>query len=99
MEENINSEWERKVLERFAGKSDAAEILDIAQDVATRLAVALSDLRHWLDEDDQEWFVDDLKRKVGKMAVMLDALQLRFGDAVEEEIDFLKKIEASRGEK
>ena len=99
MEENINSEWERKVLERFAEESYAEEILDIAQDIATRLAVALSDLRHWLDEDDQELFVDDLKCKVGKMAVMLDALQLRFGDAVEEEIDFLKKIEASRQEK
>lgn len=99
MEENINSEWERNVLERFAEESDAAAILDIAQDIATRQAVALSDLRHWLDEDDQELFVDDLKCKVGKMAVMLDALQLRFGDAVEEEIDFLKKIEASRQEK
>jgi len=34
-----------------------------------------------------------LLQKIGRMAVLLDALQLEFGDAVEEEIEFLQQIE------
>lgn len=98
MEENINSQREMEILERFAETTPAEEILEITQDMATRLAVALSDVKHSLGDEDELEYREDLIRRVGKLAVLLDVIQIRFGDAVEEEIAFLQKIEESMEE-
>ena len=90
-EKEMDAQWEQKILEKLAEESTAADLLDLTQDAATHLAEKLSEVRHNLEDEDYD--VSGLIRKVARVAVLLDALQLRFGDAVEEEIEFLKQIE------
>lgn len=85
--------WEQKILERFAEETDAEAILELTQDMATRLAVSISDLKHSLGDEEEDLDREDMIRRIGKLAVLLDVLQIRFGDAVEEEIEYLKSIE------
>ena len=89
-----DEKWEQELLERFAEESDPLELLDLAGDCAVKLASRINDLRH-TDPEELEIYdgVRDLRKAVARMAVMLDALQLRFGDAVDEEITFLQQIE------
>ena len=85
--------WEGEVLERMADESEEKELLDLAQDAAIKLAAALGDVRHSLEFEEQGIETATLLRKVARMAVLLDVLQLKYGDAVEEEITFLQDIE------
>jgi len=90
-EKTIDAQWEQKVIEQLAFESDREELLDLAQDTATCLAAKLSEIRHGINDGD--YVPGSLLQKIGRMAVLLDALQLEFGDAVEEEIEFLQQIE------
>ena len=90
-EKTIDAAWEQAVIERLVEDSNPEELLDLAQDTATRLAAKLSEVRHGIRDGD--YVPDSLLQKIGQMLVLLDALQLEFGDAVEEEIEFLQQIE------
>ena len=90
-----DEKWEGEVLERLASESEEKDLLNLAQDVAIKLASALGDARHELGQDDPEVDVDNVLRKVARVAVLLDALQLKYGDAVEEEIAFPQEIESA----
>ena len=85
--------WEGEVLERMVEESEEKDLLDLAQDAAIKLAAALGDVRHSLEFEEPCIETATLLRKVARMAVLLDALQLKYGDAVEEEITFLQDIE------
>lgn len=85
--------WEQAMLEQLVEESSKIALLDIAQDAAIKLAFALGDARHTLEFEEPEEDVNSVLRRVGRMAVLLDALQLLYGDAVEEEIAFLQEIE------
>lgn len=87
--------WEKELLEQLAEESAKRELLDVAQDAAIKLASALGDARQELEFDEPEEDVPHLIRKIARMAVLLDALQLLYGDAVEEEINFLLEIESA----
>lgn len=87
--------WEKELLERLVEEGTKLRILDVAQDAAIKLANALGDARHELEFDSPEEDVSSILRRVGRMAVLLDALQLLYGDAVEEEINFLQEIESA----
>lgn len=87
--------WESELLEQFVEESAKVTLLDIAQDAAIRLASALGDTRHELEFDEPMEDIGALLRKIGRMAVLLDALQVLYGDAVEEEINFLQEIECA----
>lgn len=98
MEKNTwvpDEKWEKEILERLVEESEETVLLDLAQDIAIKLASALGDGRHELTQDDPEVDVSTILRKVARMAVLLDALQLMYGDAVEEEISFLQEIETA----
>lgn len=90
-----DEDWESELLEQFVEESAKVTLLDIAQDAAIRLASALGDVRHELEFDEPMEDVGTLLRKIGRMAVLLDALQVLYGDAVEEEINFLQEIESA----
>ena len=79
MEENINSQREMEILERFAETTPAEAILEITQDMATRLAVSISDLKHSLGDEEEDLDRDDMIRRIGKLAVLLDVLQIGVG--------------------
>lgn len=89
-----DEKWEQEVLERFAEESDPLELLDLAGDCAVKLVSRTNDLRH-TDPENLDIYdgIRELRKTVARMAVMLDALQLRFGEAVDEEIAFLQQIE------
>lgn len=87
--------WERETLEQLAEESSKIALLDLAQDLAIKLASSLGDTRHTLEFDEPEENIGTLLRRIGRMEVLLDALQLVYGDAVEEEIAFLREIEST----
>ena len=91
----LDEAWESELLEQFVEESAKVTLLDIAQDAAIRLASVLGDARHELEFDEPVEDVGALLRKIGRMAVLLDALQVLYGDAVEEEINFLQEIECA----
>ena len=84
--------WEGELLEQLAEEGTKRELLDLAQDATIKLASELGDARHALEFDEPE---DEprLLRKIARVAVLLDALQILYDDAVEEEIEFLQEIE------
>ena len=100
MKHNANAQlvpdeaWERELLEQLAEAGTKRELLDLAQDATIKLASELGDARHALEFDEPE---DEprLLRRIARVAVLLDALQLVYGDAVEEEINFLLEIESA----
>lgn len=87
--------WESEVLERLAEEAGERFLLDLTQDAAIKLASALGDTRHELENDDPEVDVPHLLEKMARVAVLMDALQLLYWDAVEEEIAFLQDIETA----
>lgn len=89
-----DEKWEQEVLERFAEENDPMELLDLAGDCAVKLVSQTIVLRH-RDPENLDIFdgIRELRKTVARMAIMLDALQLCFGEAVDEEIAFLQQIE------
>lgn len=90
-----DEKWEGEVLERMVEESEEKDLLNLAQDAAIKLAAALGDVRHSLEFEEPCIETATLLRKVARMAVLLDVLQLKYGDAVEEEITFLQEIETA----
>lgn len=88
-------EWEISVKEKLAGIDDEMQLLDIAQDLTIRLANELDEAKNYIRTDEGIFSaeVEVLRLRIGRMAVMLDVLQLRYGDCAEEELAFMKNIE------
>ena len=85
--------WETKVLEQFT-QIEELELLEIAGSICTKLLYHMDQKKICIRAGEEE---DDglLRENIGKMAVILDALELRYEDTAESEYDFLKIIEAS----
>lgn len=95
MEEQSFESWETHVKEQLA-VSDEGQLLDLAQDTLIRLAATLGDAKianRAGDPVDYIWR-DELKRRIARVAVLMDVLQLRYDDAADEEETFLKDIES-----
>ena len=91
--EQTPEQWEAHVKEKLAN-SDEMQLLDLAQDCAIKLACTLADAKGMLRGGESVRILcSDMTRRIARMAVMLDVLQLRYADAVDEEMDFLKDIE------
>lgn len=97
--EKTSQEWEIKVKEALAD-SDERQMLDLAQDIAIRLAADLGQAK--IMARDPETMPDEIEgllhSRIARMAVMLDVLQLRYGDCAYEELDFLNVIEEAMKE-
>ena len=91
-----DKEWELEVMENFS-ESEEPELLDLAQHIATALCNDLSQLKAAVrfQEPTEEEKAYMVLHNIGRMAVMLDVLQLRYGDAAEHELEFLEGIEKS----
>lgn len=85
-------EWEIDVKERFAQIS-ADRLLEYAQDAATLLASTLCLCKAETRDEYDEANTSFLLARIGKMAVLLDILQLKFGDAAEKERKFLHELD------
>lgn len=86
-------EWEINVKEGLA-ESSGKELLDLALHNAIQLAAALSEAK--VNVRDEEVTDEDIHyligSKLGRMAVMLDVLQLKYGDCADHELVFLAQI-------
>lgn len=95
-EKTTSQQWEIQVMEEMAA-SDEMQLLDLSQDIAIRLIGDLADIKADI-QNGGEIFpmeIEMLRMRIGRMAVMLDVLQLRYGDAANEEQQFLEAIEES----
>lgn len=95
MEEQSFESWESRIKEQLAA-SDENQLLDLTQATLLRLAVTLGDAKvanRAGDPVDYIWR-DELKRRIARVAVLMDVLQLRYDDAADEEEAFLKDIES-----
>ena len=86
-------EWEIDVKERFA-KIPADRLLEYSQDAATLLASTLCLCKAEARDEYNEANTSFLLARIGKMAVLLDVLQLRYGDASDEEMKMLQGLDA-----
>lgn len=95
-EKTTSQQWEIRVMEEMAA-SDELQLLDLSQDIAIRLANELTCVKATISKGigPFEEQVGMLLMRIGRMAVMLDILQLRYGDAANEEQQFLEAIEQS----
>ena len=95
-ERTYGQEWETEVMEQLAEIREA-ELLDIAQGISALLTGELTQAKgHALAGEPLTMEeLDVLRARIGRMAVMLDVLQLRYGDAAEHEQLFLGYIEDS----
>lgn len=93
-EEKTYEQWEINVKEQIAA-TDEQLLLDLAQDLAIHLAANLGRARVTSREMDTtgEDVADLIRTHVGKVAVILDVLQIRYGDCSDEELEFLRNIE------
>ena len=94
MEEQTLESWESHIKEQLA-ESDELQLLDLTQDTLIRLAGSIGDAKAMARTGDHHdhMLPDELKRRIARVAVLMDVLQLRYGDAAEEEEGFLKDIE------
>ena len=95
MEERSFESWETHVKEQLA-ESEENQLLDLAQDTLLRLAVSIGDAKVTVRAGDPLDTItrDELKRRIARVAVLMDVLQLRYDDAADEEEAFLKDIES-----
>lgn len=88
-------EWEISVKEKMAKDSNEVELLDLAQDIAIHLAAHLGESKA-LARNAEDVYSDEiedmLRVQIGRMAVMLDVLQLKYCDCADEEMCFLEDI-------
>ena len=87
-------EWEINVKEGLA-ESDGKELLDLALHNAVKLAAAISEAKANVitEETTDEDIHFLIGHHLGRMAVMLDVLQLKYGDCADYELQFLKQID------
>ena len=92
--ERTPEQWEAHVKEELAN-SDEMQLLDLAQDCAIKLASTLGDMKIGLRSEDEYGCIlhADLTHRIARLAVMLDVLQLRYGNTEDEEFAFLQDIE------
>lgn len=95
MEEQSFESWESNVKEQLA-LSDEQQLLDLTQDTLLRLATTLGDAKTANRAGDPVDSIlrDELKRRIARVAVLMDVLQLRYDDAADAEETFLKDIES-----
>lgn len=93
-EKMIPQEWEIEIKEKLS-QIDEKELLDLAQDIAIRLAADLGQAKICVRDPEvlQEEVESLICGRIGRMAVMLDVLQLRYCDCADEELEFLKDVE------
>lgn len=93
--EMTSQEWEVGVLEGLARVDDEEQLLDLTQDAVIRLASELAcmkaDIRSGVGYTKKD--TDALRMRIARVAVMMDVLQLRYGDCAEFETIFLQSIE------
>lgn len=93
MEEQTFEQWEGHIKEELA-QSDEYQLVDLTQDTLIRLAGSLGEIKATLRTGQpQDYILDDMKRRIARVAVLMDVLQLRYGDVSDEEEAFLKDIE------
>ena len=95
MEEQTLENWESRIKEELAA-SDELQLLDLTQDCLIRLATTLGDAKITIRAADPVDYIlrDEMKRRIARVAVLMDVLQLRYGDAAGEEETYLKDIES-----
>lgn len=92
-EKKTPQEWEIDVKERFA-QIPEDKLLEYAQDAATLLTSTLCLCKAESRDEYDEKNTSFLLARIGKMAVLLDVLQLRYGDASDEEMKMLQGLDA-----
>lgn len=93
-EKKTPQEWEIGVVEGLA-QTNELQLLEMAQDSAVYLAAGLVVMKGMLFETDKiaEHMFGTIRQRIARVAVLLDALQLRYGDCSEEELAFLQHID------
>lgn len=96
VEDQINGNaLETKVLEKFS-QTEEGVLLHIAQIACTKLMHSIDQKKiHLIIGKEDEMTEDLLRENIARMAVILDALELRYEDAAEREYGFLQTIENS----
>jgi hypothetical protein len=97
--EKTYEQWEMEQIEKLAN-FPAGELLLFAVNAAAELTQYCLLVRANASGQPEEQMVADhnlteeLKEKIAQCTVLLDALQIRFGDVAEQEVAFLEEIEA-----
>lgn len=92
--EQTYEQWEISVKEKMADVH-STEMLGMAEGIVIHLLQSIWAMRTCLEVSPKpdDFFLQDLLRRIGETAVTLDALQLKFGDAADEEVKFLQALE------
>ena len=99
MEKEMTYEqWEMSVKERIADIT-VQDLMRFTTTMAANLIAEMMLVQANASEQVEPETADenrliDLRRKIAEVAVMLDVLQIRFGDAAEDETEFLEKMES-----
>lgn len=96
VEDQINGNaWEAKVLEKFS-QTEEGVLLHIAQIACTKFLHSIDQKKiHLIIGKEDEMMDVLLMENIARMAVILDALEMRYEDAAEREYGFLQTIENS----
>lgn len=92
--EKTYEQWEIEVKQKIADMNQR-ELLSAAEGVVIQLLHSLWAMRSHVETDNEEddYYENDLRRRIAETAVVLDALQLRFGDVAEQEFAFLQTVD------
>lgn len=95
--EKTYEQWEMEVKEGLADLS-VQDLMRFTTTMAAYLVSEMMCVQANASEQEVPEVVDenrliDLRRRIAELAVMLDVLQIRFGDAAEDEAEFLEKME------
>ena len=91
-------QWEIEQKEKFAQIPTGELVLTVAS-IATALVQRLLFVRANINGQTEEPVVvdknllEELKERMAQCAVMMDVLQLRFGDVAEQEVTFLEEMQ------
>ena len=94
MEDKSFESWESRIKEELAD-SDEEQLLDLVQDHLIRLAASIGSAKIDVRTGEHLDYIlkDELKRRIARVAVLMDVLQLKYDDAADEEVEYLKDIE------
>ena len=92
--EKTPQEWEIGVIEGLA-QTDELQMLEMTQDSAVNLAAELVNMKMQIFAEGKapELAVKALRMRMARVAVLMDALQLRYGECAEEELAFLQYMD------